>query len=112
MREWLCVHWIAVFLALILTGGACLRVVSFIGYGYDGDDVGYAQLAHNIVTGEFLQAHLQTPLIFPSRISIVAPASASFKLFGVSELTLGVYPFIVSMLGIVLGVLGRYSVLQ
>ena len=81
MREWLCVHWIAVFLALILTGGACFRVVSFIGYGYDGDDVGYAQLAHNIVTGEFLQAHLQTPLIFPSRIGIVAPASASFKLW-------------------------------
>jgi 4-amino-4-deoxy-L-arabinose transferase-like glycosyltransferase len=80
-------------------------VVSFIGYGYDGDDVGYAELAHSIVTGEFLQAHLQTSLIFPARIGIVAPAAASFKVFGVSEQTLGVYPLLVSMSGIVLAYL-------
>jgi 4-amino-4-deoxy-L-arabinose transferase-like glycosyltransferase len=80
-------------------------MVSFIGYGYDGDDVGYAELAHSIVTGEFLQAHQRTSLIFPARIGILAPAAASFKLFGVSEQALGVYPLLVSMSGIVLAYL-------
>jgi 4-amino-4-deoxy-L-arabinose transferase-like glycosyltransferase len=105
VREWLWAHRISVSLALILTVGACLRVVSFIGYGYDGDDVAYAELAHSIVTGEFLEAHRRTPLIFPSRIGTVAPAAASFKLFGVSERTLGLYPLLVSMAGIVLAYL-------
>ncbi|MGH2376363.1 MAG: glycosyltransferase family 39 protein, partial [bacterium] len=105
LRQWLRSHRVAVALVLILTVAVSLRMVSFIGYGYDGDDVGYAELAHSILTGEFLQAHQRTSLIFPARIGIVAPAAASFKIFGVGEQALGVYPLLVSMAGIVLAYL-------
>jgi 4-amino-4-deoxy-L-arabinose transferase-like glycosyltransferase len=87
---------------VILIVAAGLRAVSFIGYGYDGDDVGYAELAHSIVVGGFREAHERTSLIFPARIGILVPAAISFKVFGVSEQALGVYPLVVSLASIVL----------
>jgi 4-amino-4-deoxy-L-arabinose transferase-like glycosyltransferase len=102
VRDWVYSHWVVACLTLILISGACLRIVSFIGYGYQGDDVVYAYLAHEMATGQFLQAAKADPLIYPLRVGILAPAAASFRLFGVSEQALGVYPLLVSLLGIVL----------
>jgi 4-amino-4-deoxy-L-arabinose transferase-like glycosyltransferase len=102
MRRWLSSHRTGLALALILIVATGLRTVSFIGYGYDGDDVGYAELAHSMVAGGFREAHERTSLIFPARIGILAPAAMSFKVFGVSEQTLGVYPLMVSLAGILL----------
>jgi hypothetical protein len=101
LRGWLRSHLVAVCLTSLLTVGACLRITSFIGHGYGGgDDAAYADLAHSIVTGGFLRAHEGAAPIYPVRIGIVAPAAASFKLFGVSESALAVYPFLVSLAGI------------
>ncbi len=102
MHRWVSSHRIGLALGLILILATGLRVVSFIGYGYDGDDVGYADLAHSIVAGGFREAHERTSLIFPARIGILAPAAMSFKVFGVSEQALGVYPLVVSLAGILL----------
>jgi len=55
-----------------------------------------------MVAGGFREAHERTSLIFPARIGILAPAAMSFKVFGVSEQTLGVYPLMVSLAGILL----------
>jgi len=96
---------VAVALALILAGGACLRLESFIGFGYQGDDVEYAQLAHRILSGGFLRAHEETAPIYPVRIGILAPAAAAFKIFGVSEQALGAFPFLISLLSILLAYL-------
>jgi hypothetical protein len=104
-RKWLRGHRVAVALTLILTLGACLRVVSFIGLGYQGDDVEYAQLAHRILAGGFLRAHQETAPIYPVRIGILAPAAAAFKLFGVSEWALGVFPLLISLVSIFLAYL-------
>ncbi len=102
MRRWFSSHRTGLALALILIAAAGLRVMSFIGYGYDGDDVAYADLAHRIVAGGFREAHERTSLIFPARIGILAPAAMAFKVFGVSEQALAVYPFVVSLAGILL----------
>ena len=102
MHRWVSSHRIGLALGLILILATGLRVVSFIGYGYDGDDVGYADLAHSIVAGGFREAHERTSLIFPARIGILVPAAMSFKVFGVSEQALGVYPLVVSLAGILL----------
>ena len=102
LREWLRAHQLALCLTSLLIVGACLRITSFIGHGYGGgDDAAYADLAHSLVTGRFLQAHEGASPIYPVRIGIVAPAAASFKLFGVSESTLAVYPFLISLVGVV-----------
>lgn len=105
LQAWLRRHRFAAALTLIVAGGACLRVVSFIGFGYQGDDVEYANLAHRIISGGFLRAHQETAPIYPVRIGILAPAAAAFTLFGISEHALGIFPLIVSLLSIVLAYL-------
>ena len=98
-------HRLSIGLGVILTVAACLRIISFVGYGYQGDDAVYADLAYRILAGGFVRAHDGPGLIYPVRIGIVAPAAVSFKLFGVSEQALGVYPLFVSLLGIVVAFL-------
>jgi len=87
----------------VLVLAALLRVASFNGYGYRGGDDGvYADLAHSVVVGQFGAAHAQGAPIYPGRIGTIAPAALFFRLFGPSERSLAVYPFIVSLAGIVL----------
>ena len=102
MRQWLNRHQVAVTLTVIVGLAFLLRIESFIGFGYDGDDVPYAELAHSITIGRFLEANQQTTLIYPARIGLLFPAAVAFKLFGVSERSLGVYPLLVSLAGILI----------
>ncbi len=103
--DWLSAHRVSVGLGLILSVAAGLRLISFIGYGYQGDDAVYADLAYRILTGGFLRVHDEPGLIYPVRLGILVPAAVSFKLFGVSEQALGVYPLFVSLLGILVAFL-------
>lgn len=93
-------------LGLILVIGMGLRLATFNGHGFGGgDDTAYADLAQSILAGDFRRARETASPIFPARIGVVGPAAAAFKVFGVSEGALAVYPFLVSLVGIVVAFL-------
>jgi 4-amino-4-deoxy-L-arabinose transferase-like glycosyltransferase len=96
-----------VWLLPILALGAFLRTVAFGGL-VGTDDAMYADLAHRISSGQFLSTHSMGLGAFPLRVGITGPASLMFRLFGVSEAAMAVYPFFISLLGILLAfVTGR-----
>ena len=105
---------VAAALCGILLVAAALRVQTFRGY-WGTDDGEYALLANALATGQFhafVTEHyvnnFHGPAHLPYRIALVAPLSLAFRAFGVSEISLVAYPFLVSMLSVVLAfVTGR-----
>jgi|KBSSwiStaDraftv2_1062776.scaffolds.fasta_scaffold58755_2 4-amino-4-deoxy-L-arabinose transferase-like glycosyltransferase len=88
-------------LVLILLAAAAVRVYSFSGY-VGLDDAEYARLADALTTGRDVTTGYRGPAVFPLRFAAYVPTAASFKFFGVSEWTMVLYPFIVSLVSIVL----------
>jgi 4-amino-4-deoxy-L-arabinose transferase-like glycosyltransferase len=89
-------HWLAVFGFLALA--IMLRVIFFQGY-VDSDPAAYASLANDLAHGEL---HLRTydgPAIFPLRFGVYAPVAFLIKTFGLSEITLIAFPFLISIAG-------------
>ena len=92
-------HW--ALLLGILTVGVLLRLYEFRGFGAL-DDAAYAQIAHQMSDGSFRAGAYQGPAVFPLRVGIIYPTALFFRAFGVSEWTMVLFPFIVSMLSILL----------
>jgi hypothetical protein len=99
---------VAAALAALLIIGVALRVQAFVGI-WGTDDAEYARLAHAIATSsydEFIQRTYvddrDTPAHWPSRVGNYYPTSVVFRLVGVGEWQLVVYPLLVSTLGILL----------
>jgi hypothetical protein len=93
----------ALIAALIVAGAAVLRLAFFSGFILY-DDYHYVVRAFTLSQG-----HLVPPVdIFGTRVGVVGPAALLYRLFGVSKLTTGAYPFACSVLGVLAAyVLGR-----
>ena len=90
---------------LVLTAlvaiSAALRLFHF--HGFNGfDDAEYARFAHQMVTGSFPPGDYTGPAVFPLRVGVIVPAAVAFRLFGMSEWSLAIYPLLASLSGIVL----------
>lgn len=85
---------IAIFVVIILA--AALRFYAFSGFG-GLDDAEYATIAHQVTNGTFSLSGYNGPGPFPLRVGIVIPAAVSFTLLGVSQWSMVIYPFILSV---------------
>lgn len=88
-------------LGLILALAAALRVLSFRGYT-SHDASAYAQLAHMMVSGGFEPGMMWYFPVFSVRVGLFAPVALAFRLGGVNEAMLTLYPFLLSMLSVLL----------
>jgi 4-amino-4-deoxy-L-arabinose transferase-like glycosyltransferase len=88
-------------LALILALAAALRVLSFRGYT-SHDASAYAQLAHMMASGGFKAGMMWYFPVFSVRVGLFAPVALAFRAGGVNEVTLTLYPFLLSMLSVLL----------
>ena len=86
-------------LVLILGLAAALRMVVFRGY-VGLDDAEYARFAHHLAHGTHVNGY-RGPAVFPLRVGVTVPTALSFRLLGESERTMVLYPFVVSMLYVV-----------
>jgi len=91
------------FLALIaiLLVAIVLRLVFLQGF-VQSDPYSYAELANDLAQGKLLLNDYNGALVFPLRIAFYGPVALFIKLFGLSEWTLVVFPFLISIAGCVL----------
>ncbi len=93
-RDWL-------LLGLMLVLAVLVRVLSFRGYTtYDAAE--YTRLAQMMTSGEYKAGMVWFFRVFPVRVGIIAPVALLFSTLGVSELTLALYPFVLSLSGVAL----------
>src|SRR5262245_7320775 len=90
-----------VALLLIVTAAAAIRAYLFTGY-VGLDDAEYARFASRLVHGALLVGDYHGPGVFAARVGIVVPTAVLFKVFGVGERTMVAFPFVLSILSIVL----------
>lgn len=69
------------------------------------DDAAYAELAHQLLRGDYPVGVLDRTPVFPLRVGIIAPAAACFKIGGVNEWAMVFYPFILSIAAVFLAYL-------
>ena len=94
-------------LLLIIALGLILRSLAFGGY-HGSDDSGYAQIAHAISNGTYFSGNFSALPIFKLRFGVTVPTAFFFSLFGINQYSLTAWPFILSLLGIVIAFfLGR-----
>ena len=92
-------HRLVFFVIFMLAIG--LRILCFEGYA-DANPRAYAMLAHDLSTGELhIPDETITP-VFPVRIGAYAPAAGLIGLFGLSEITMVGFVFLVDLLSLVL----------
>lgn len=92
-------HWL-VFSSLVSIA-LILRVVGFQGYS-DSDPRAYSVLANDLAHGSLHFPAYDDPPVFALRLGVYGPTAIVLKTFGLSELTLTVYPFVISTAGILL----------
>lgn len=97
-----------IILFFIVLAGIALRLYCFNGL-WGTDDAEYARLANAMAKGnfnEFVTANFVEkftgPAHIPLRVGLIFPLSILFRLFGVSESILILYPLLISVLGILL----------
>jgi 4-amino-4-deoxy-L-arabinose transferase-like glycosyltransferase len=88
-------------LVAIVAVAAAIRGLLFRGF-VGLDDAEYARFAYEIAHGFFDPTHYTGPAVFPLRLGVIVPTALVFKLFGMGERTTVIYPFLVSLAGIVL----------
>lgn len=86
-------------LAAIILIAAALRAYSFAGF-IGLDDAEYADLADRVLKGVFPFGMYEGAAVFPQRVGVIIPAAVIFRLFGVSELTMVIYPLVISVLSV------------
>jgi 4-amino-4-deoxy-L-arabinose transferase-like glycosyltransferase len=91
-------HWatFAGLLAIVVI----LRLAAFQGYS-DSDPRAYSLLANDLANG-MLHIPDDSWVVFPLRLGVYAPTAVLIKVFGLSEITLAAYPFLVSIFGCLL----------
>jgi hypothetical protein len=92
-------HWVT--FAGLMTIAVILRLAAFQGYS-DSDPRHYSTLANNLAHGVLQIPHYGGPPVFPLRLGVYAPAASLIRIFGLSEVTLVAYPFVVSIAGCLL----------
>jgi 4-amino-4-deoxy-L-arabinose transferase-like glycosyltransferase len=92
-------HW-TVFAGL-LSLAVVLRLALFQGYS-GSDPRAYFRLADDLARGIVHVPQYEGPPVFPLRIGVYAPTAAFIMLFGVSEVTLVAYPFLMNVAGCLL----------
>jgi 4-amino-4-deoxy-L-arabinose transferase-like glycosyltransferase len=97
----------AVFFGLVLVA-IIFRVVCFQGY-LDSDPRAYTELANRLSHGVLqIPAYFGAP-VYPLRLGVYVPVAALVRVFGLSEVTVAAYPFLISILGCLLTyALARY----
>ena len=93
-------RWVVALIVLLIVGLA-LRLYEFRGFGAL-DDAAYAQIAHQMASGMFRIGAYNGPAVFPLRVGIIYPTALLFRHAGVSEWTMVLFPFAISILSIVL----------
>ncbi len=91
-------------LALIIAVAVIIRIISFYGY-YGSDDGTYAELSHKMAIGAYDVLKFEGAPVFPMRIGLIAPTSLAFSIVGTSEFAMLIYPFLLSLAGIILAYL-------
>jgi hypothetical protein len=100
---------VLLLLLSILAFAILIRIICFRGYAGSDDGV-YAELAHRIATGNFKIGETYTHVpAFPLRIGLLAPTALLFALVGPGQVAMVVYPFMLSLVGVVLVFLGARS---
>ncbi len=95
----------AIGLFIIIILAFFLRVAAFYGY-FGSDDGCYAKLAYMMVHGQFkfggdFNFCCRTmPPVQPLRLGLILPVALCFKIWGPNEITMVLYPFIISMLSV------------
>jgi hypothetical protein len=90
-----------VLLAVILVLAAAIRIYAFRGYS-GLDDAEYARFAYLLANGVPFPTEYTGPAVFPLRVGVIAPTAFFYEAFGVTEWTTVLYPFAISLAGIVL----------
>ena len=88
-------------LAAIIAVAAALRVYFFGGY-IGLDDGEYTRFAYQMAQDQFSINGYSGPAVFPLRIGVIFPASLTFRFFGFGEWSVVVYPFVISVLALLL----------
>lgn len=89
-----------IILILILILASLIRILSFNGY-MGSDDGDYARLAYEISNDPFFDIYDRSSLYW-TRVGLFAPVALCIKIFGLNELAFILYPFLLSMFGIIL----------
>jgi hypothetical protein len=98
--RWIEDYSIVLLLVILVLAGA-IRVYAF--RGYTGlDDAEYARFAYLVAHDMPFPADYAGPAVFPVRMGVIAPTAFVYQVFGVTEWTTVLYPFAVSLAGIVL----------
>jgi len=92
-----------ILLVFILMLAVGMRIAYFSGYS-GSDDGKYAELAYKMATGDFKIGERNGVLapVFPLRVGLIAPVAFGFMVTGLNEFTMIGYPFLISILGIIL----------
>lgn len=88
-------------LLAVMAAGLLLRLYEFRGFGVL-DDAAYAQIANQISRGTFRVGAYQGPAVVPLRLGIIYPTAMLFRWFGVNDTSVVLFPFILSLLSILL----------
>lgn len=91
-------------LFIVLLSATILRIYEFRGFGAL-DDAAYAQIAHKVSEGSFTAGSYKGPAVFPLRVGIIYPTALLFRYIGVSEWSMVFFPFLISLLSVLLAYL-------
>lgn len=101
-------HSILAFLLILFIVAIPARVISFKGYN-GSDDGRYAELAWGMANGEYTTMEYSGPPVFPLRVGLIFPTALGFKIAGPNELVMLIYPFVLSLLSVVLVFIAGWS---
>lgn len=91
----------SVILLMIVLLGLGLRLYFFKGFtGFDDGE--YARFAYQMAHGRFAIEGYAGPPVFPLRLGVIFPTSLAFRLFGLSESSMVIYPLLLSLMGLLL----------
>jgi hypothetical protein len=86
-------------LFIILLIGLFIRIYYFVGLNWS-DDVHYVYLANQVLEGKFIPSYMTS-----LRLAMIFPLAFFFKLFGYSQFSAVLYPFLCSIGNIILAYL-------
>lgn len=87
-------------LALIVILAVLVRMYFLTGHIFS-DDAYYSYLSHTLLAGNFADSYLGYP-VFPLRIAFLGLTSFSMSIFGVNETATIIFPFLFSILNLIL----------
>ncbi len=85
---------------LIIIVGIAVRFVFQTGHIFS-DDAYYSYLSYSLLEGSFTDNYLGYP-VFPLRIGQISLTAFAFRLFGISEFATLVFPFLFSIINLIL----------